>query len=108
MKKNFGYIAGTAALDLSYLAMRDQRPHIIAFPDSCLSENQGKSLHDCEAGARRGLAARFRDVLDSSEMYCSLKTEDFRGCAYQAFTSRGIAALASAISVVAALSIALQ
>ena len=50
--------------------------------------------------------AFFRNALDSSEMYCSLKFEDFRGCPYGIFTQRGIAVLSAASSCIAVLSIA--
>ena len=33
----------------------------------------------------------FKDLIDSSEMICSLKYEDMRGCPYGAFTRHDIA-----------------
>ena len=44
-------------------------------------------------------------LLDSSEMFCSLKYEDVRGCPYNAFTPRGIAALSITSSFLAIVSL---
>ena len=40
-------------------------------------------------------------LFDSSEMFCSLKYEDVKGCPYNTFTPRGIAALSVASSILA-------
>ena len=37
--------------------------------------------------------AFFRNALDSSEMYCSLRYESMKGCPYNVFSERAIAAL---------------
>ena len=44
-------------------------------------------------------------ILNSSEMYCSLRYEDFRGCPYNMFDSFGIGMLAVSCSLLAALSL---
>lgn len=44
-------------------------------------------------------------IIDSSEMACSLRFEDFKGCPYDTFTSEGIAALSLASSFLALLSL---
>lgn len=50
-----------------------------------------------------GERAKFlMNLIDSSEMACSLRYEDMGGCPYNTFTPRGIAALSS-ISVVSAI-----
>ena len=47
----------------------------------------------------------FSKLLDSSEMFCSLKYEDVKGCPYNAFTPRGIAALSITSSFLAIISL---
>ena len=49
----------------------------------------------------------FASILFSSEMYCSLKFEDAKGCPYNAFDNRTIAVLASASIVLGIASLAL-
>ena len=46
-------------------------------------------------------------ILDSSEMACSLRFESVRGCPYGAFTQRGVAALSSACTALAAVALVL-
>ena len=47
----------------------------------------------------------FSKVIDSSEMACSLRFEDVRGCPYGIFTSEGIAILSIASSLLAVISL---
>lgn len=47
------------------------------------------------------------ELFKSSEMYCSLRYEDYRGCPYNKFTPRGIATLAVVCYAFAALSLVL-
>ena len=49
----------------------------------------------------------FANLLASSEMYCSLRYEDVRGCPYNAFDHRAIAVLASASAALALVSLAI-
>ena len=47
----------------------------------------------------------FSKMLDSSEMFCSLRFEDVKGCPYNTFTPRGIAVLSLASSIMALVSL---
>ena len=47
----------------------------------------------------------FAKIIDSSEMACSLRFEDVRGCPYNTFTPRGIAALSLTSSILAIVSL---
>ena len=51
------------------------------------------------------LATGFSKLIDSSEMACSLKFEDVKGCPYNSFTPKGIAALSFACSFFAIVSL---
>ena len=48
---------------------------------------------------------RLSEILSASEMYCSLKFEDVRGCPYGIFTSKGIAILSITSSLLAVISL---
>ena len=46
------------------------------------------------------------DIIDASEMACSLMTEDFKGVAYNTFTRASIASLSIGCTLVAIVSLA--
>lgn len=70
--------------------------------------NSGRGAHAAEPEGLKARASRtIWSVLESSEMYCSLKYEDFRGCAYGVFTRKGIAAFSAFSGCVATLSLVL-
>lgn len=48
---------------------------------------------------------RLMDLVDSSEMVCSLRYESIAGCPYHSFTPRGIAVLSSVSAAFAVLSL---
>lgn len=49
-----------------------------------------------KAARKMGEQAKFlMNVLNSSEMFCSLKSESMGGCPYDMFTSRDVAVLSS-------------
>ena len=86
---------GLSASDLGIVAVRTGKKAV-----------RGRGAHAAEPEDLKARASRaFRNVLESSEMYCSLKYEDFRGCAYGVFTRRGVAALSAVSCCVATLSI---
>ena len=96
---------GTAALSNLCMHGSQKKPQIVAFEG-------GKAHREREARHTRydrrsssPARSKVRQILESSEMYCSLKLEDFRGCPYRIFTTRGIAFLSGASSVLAVLSI---
>ena len=47
----------------------------------------------------------FVQLLESSEMYCSLRFEDIKGCPYNLFDARSIALLATSTAACAILSL---
>lgn len=99
---------GTAALDIrrTWTSLSSSDLEVVTGG----AGRKAKHARGAHAAAPKGFGERaasaFRDVLDSSEMYCSLKYEDFHGCPYGVFTRKGIAALSSASACVAVLSIA--
>ena len=50
-------------------------------------------------------AKNFMNLIDSSEMLCSLRYEDIGGCPYNTFTPRSIAVLSTLSSVMALVSL---
>ena len=52
-------------------------------------------------------AKNFLNLVDSSEMACSLRHESIGGCPYNAFDHRAIAVLASASAALALVSLAI-
>ena len=50
-------------------------------------------------------AKNFMNLVNSSEMACSLRYEDINGCPYNSFTPRSIAALSVSSSVMALVSL---
>ena len=96
---------GSAALELGNVGAYPKHANILSFPGTARGIRKGalsETLCDLASAAR----AKVVDILESSEMYCSLKFEDYRGCAFNVFTRRGIAFLSASIFVIAAASIA--
>ena len=101
-----------AALKLSAAAgsAARRRATILPFPGAGLAAHGGvrKGAIPPLRRALDALKVRVTGILAASEMYCSLKFEDFRGCAYHLFTRRGIAALSAAVGAIAILSLAVS
>ena len=101
------YVDGTAALKVSTRSSV-QGTTFTAF--KCSSErSEHKPVERPVRMAKRpvGFSATVRSIMESSEMFCSLLTEDFRGCAYHVFSNTGIATLATGSAVVAILALVL-
>lgn len=97
-------VEGTSALKSQAFPSPKADAAIIPFPNS-VREGQDFNL----ARFLSPLVARTRrkalSVLEASEMYCSLRFEDFRGCAYGIFNRKGICALTLATSAMAVASL---
>ena len=99
------YIEGTAALQMEGRSASHGKASILPFPQDMRESRKGGA--DALEAIIAGINRRALDILERSEMYCSLKLEDFRGCPYHLFTKHGIAMLSAATTAVAVASIAL-
>ena len=98
------YTNGTSALKLDNWHSPTGKGSIIAFPDNAVSgafKQADSVIGTILATAKR----KVRDILAASEMYCSLRFEDFMGCPYRIFSRKGIAVLSSSVAVLAIVSI---
>lgn len=101
------YVDGTAALK--------PKRHSQSLDNSTFVAFKGSSRHD-RTRLQRNQAAKpasaphaktvLQDVLERSEMACSLLTEDVKGVSYGLFTSGNIASISTACAIIAILSIA--
>ena len=96
------YVNGTSALDLQRWHETGEKATIIPFP-----RREDRNPHIASSSKQEGATVKNRisNLLASSEMYCSLKLEDFRGCRYGIFTRQGIAALSTGTAVLAIISL---
>lgn len=108
-KRNINrYVDGTAAVQMPRFVETPDEAAIIEFPTSrgnrAETRQPKQSRQNPRANRMRRAGQRF---LDSSEMYCSLRYEDFHGCPYNLFTPEGIALLSGASSIVACIALVL-
>ena len=97
-------IDGTAALEMQELPTCTTGATVIPFPTN--RENaSGQLFSERLAHISSIFHTKAAAILEGSEMFCSLKYEDFRGCAYGLFSRRNIAVLSSATSVIAVVSV---
>ena len=98
------YVRGTAAI--KYPVSRSSRscakqPRLHGSGDiRVVSYPVRKTAHQTAA-----LGDRFWKIVASSEMACSLLTEDVRGCAYNKFSHMDVAVCASVVSLISLISI---
>lgn len=101
---------GTAALKQETSQGRSFEPRIIKFGKSSVRQQTGNgNIVDTPIRSQgNSFVDIFRNVLNSSEMYCSLRYESMSGCPYNVFTKGGIATLSSVLTVLALIEIALS
>ena len=104
------YIDGTSALDMRGVGIQSRTANVIEFPLKRYEETKARSTSKAVKSAMR--KRRFeerrntlRDILESSEMYCSLKLESFTGCPYALFSKGSIAALSVGSAAIAIVSL---
>ena len=93
-------IEGTSALKSQATEKGRNGATIIEFPRKFSSCNDAMTAR-LDGSFRSRILTKFRAILAASEMYCSLKFEDFRGCQYHRFNRRGIAVLTTATAMIA-------
>ena len=103
------YTNGTAALKMPRWAESPDDAKIIAFPSSrMVTCTAHAATREPKRAARHAKpSGRVQRILESSEMYCSLKLESMGGCPYNLFTKRGIATLSAGASAIAIVSLIL-
>lgn len=101
------YVAGTSALKLNEIeAAIPTTARIVKLP--CIErvdENRGKKPAHAKRAQAHSHEKHLKKILDSSEMYCSLITEDFKGCSYNLFSRQNIQLLAVAGTAIAVISL---
>ncbi len=108
-KRNFNaYTNGTAALKMPRWAETPEDAKIIMFPtrNNAPATNTART-HAQERPAAEHKRPTVKRILESSEMYCSLKLESMLGCPYNLFTKQGIAILSACSGAIAVISLAL-
>ena len=106
------YIDGTSALKPDFDVRERNRATIIPFPGHHAAIKHIQLMCDRADAAeareplRSILKRMFYSVFASSEMLCSLLFEDVRGCPYQLFTKRSIAAISASMTLIAVASLA--
>ena len=103
------YTNGTAALQMPRWAETPEEAKIIVFPTSRMSSPAFQLVtSEPKTRARHAHAtSKLQRILESSEMYCSLKLESMLGCPYNLFTKGGIAVLSAGASAIAIISLIL-
>lgn len=102
------YLNGTAALKMPRWVQSPDEAAIIAFPSSRkVASEPARVLPDEGREAPPNPTVGLRRLLDSSEMYCSLKFESMRGVPYGLFTQKGIAALSAGAAAIGLASLVL-
>ena len=99
-------IEGTAALKAQACPAANAGSIIIPFPGILRNSPATGIGNSLESIASR-IKERALGILEASEMYCSLRFEDYRGCQYGIFTKKGVAVLSLALSMVAVVSVIL-
>ena len=101
------YVAGTSALKLyEYEPAQVSTARIVKLP--CIErvdDPEGRASAPKKVADANSRQQRLKSILDASEMYCSLKTEDFRGCRYNLFSKNNVQLLATAGSAIAIISL---
>ena len=99
-------IDGTSALKAQACPGANAASIILPFP-GVLRDSPARGIGGMLDSVATRIRQRALEILESSEMYCSLRYEDYRGCRYGVFTKNGIAVLSLALSVVAVVSLVL-
>ena len=105
------YVAGTSALKLyEYEPAHISTARIVKLPCIERVDNpEGKTPASNRAEEAKVDAIsrqqRLKNVLDASEMYCSLISEDFKGCRYNLFSKNNVQLLTVAGSAIAIISL---
>ena len=108
-ERNFkSYTNGTSALKMPQWAVSPDQAKIIAFPGSRPSVVEVSTSQRARHAQQPQTAKGFlRTTLESSEMYCSLRYESMKGCPYNCFNEKAIAALSSGGALIALVSLLL-
>lgn len=102
------YTNGTSALKIPPYANSSEQPNIIAFPGLRAQGKQASHARTPEAPKHLHRPRNaFSRMLESSEMYCSLRLESMKGCPYHLFSPSSIAVLSVGASLIGIVSLIL-
>ena len=106
------FVNGTSALDMRCKAAEASQTRIIAFPQRNIvpltreSAEESRVVRLSPSFGVQNARSAIRAVLNSSEMYCSLKYESFTGCPYDRLAKKNIALLSAGSAFIAIVSLA--
>ena len=95
------YTNGTCALEMPARYKDPRNARFRAFAGAESHRRETKSIERSHRTQHVKNQSRLQSVLEGSEMFCSLKTEDARGCRFDQFSYGQATFLAGASSVVA-------
>ena len=109
MKRNLNqfYVTGTSALKLyESKPAHATTARIVKLPRiERVDAKRERTASHARTSNGTSRSSRLKKILDASEMYCSLITEDFRGCSYNLFSKQNVQVLAAAGSAIAVISL---
>ena len=107
MKRNSSQyrVEGTSALQPAYVEPVQKVGHILPFPGNSNINTETSVLITKSGSFAYTVKKCIQSALDASEMYCSLRFEDFKGVPYRVFTKRGVAALSVSSAALACIAI---
>ena len=102
------YTDGTSALSIGQHRPRTSSARIIKFEKrETINEGAGVEPRVLPVTPERKPSSRFRDILESSEMYCSLRLESMLGCPYKMLSTQNVACIAVGSTVIGLISLIL-
>ena len=101
------YVDGTAALKPKRYSQSLDSGTFVAFKGSSQHNRTRLQRNQAESGSDPRAKSILQDVLERSEMACSLLTEDVKGVSYGLFTPSNIASISTACAIIAIISIAI-
>ena len=101
------YVDGTAALKPKRYSQSLDNGTFVAFKGSSQHNRTRLQRNQAESGSDPRAKSILQDVLERSEMACSLLIEDVKGVSYGLFTPSNIASISTACAIIAIISIAI-
>ena len=100
------YVDGTAALKPKRYSQSLDDSSFVAFRGSSQHSHMRPQRNQVKSGSAPHAKSILQDVLERSEMACSLLTEDVKGVSYGRLTSGNIVSISTACAIIAIISIA--
>lgn len=101
------YVDGTAALKPKRYSKSFDDGMFVAFKGSSQHNHARSQRNQLKPGSAPHAKSVLQDVIERSEMACSLLTEDVKGVSYGRLTSGNIVSISTACAIIAIISIAI-